>query len=101
MDSNSKEAARAMGNGMPKEISLGSDFGEVIVNVNDARVAVHADGTVETYPAAARQAAERPSEMTDTPAELKPGDRMRDGTVYAGLSPDTGKTMYTTPADAP
>ncbi len=28
------------------------------------------------------------------------GDRMADGTVYAGVSPDTGKAMYTTPADA-
>ncbi|HEY6451801.1 MAG TPA: DUF1566 domain-containing protein [Steroidobacteraceae bacterium] len=29
------------------------------------------------------------------------GGRMRDGTVYAGISPDTGKRMYTTAADAP
>ena len=29
------------------------------------------------------------------------GDKMPDGTVYAGLSPDTNKPMYTTPADAP
>jgi hypothetical protein len=28
------------------------------------------------------------------------GDRMQDGTVYAGISPDTGKAMYTTPEDA-
>lgn len=33
-------------------------------------------------------------------ADLKPGDRMDDGTIYAGISPDTGKKMYTTPADA-
>jgi hypothetical protein len=26
---------------------------------------------------------------------------MPDGTVYAGVSPDTGKAMYTTAADAP
>lgn len=32
--------------------------------------------------------------------ELKPGDRMEDGTVYAGTSPDTGKAMYATPKDA-
>src|SRR5947209_16392862 len=35
------------------------------------------------------------------PTTLKPGDRMADGTVYAGISPDTGKPMYTTPTDAP
>ena len=31
----------------------------------------------------------------------KIGGRMPDGTVYAGISPDTHKPMYTTPADAP
>src|SRR5262245_46021586 len=30
-----------------------------------------------------------------------PGDRMPDGTIYAGVSPDIGRAMYTTPADAP
>jgi hypothetical protein len=29
------------------------------------------------------------------------GDAMPDGTVYAGISPDTGKALYATPADAP
>jgi Protein of unknown function (DUF1566) len=29
------------------------------------------------------------------------GGKMADGTVYAGLSPDTGKPLYTTVADAP
>jgi hypothetical protein len=29
------------------------------------------------------------------------GGRMPDGTVYAGISPDTGNSLYTTPADAP
>lgn len=29
------------------------------------------------------------------------GDTMPDGTVYAGISPDTGKPFYTTPDDAP
>jgi hypothetical protein len=29
------------------------------------------------------------------------GVRMPDGTVYAGLSPDTKQRLYTTPADAP
>lgn len=27
------------------------------------------------------------------------GQRMPDGTVYAGISPDTGRAMYTTPGD--
>lgn len=29
------------------------------------------------------------------------GDKMPDGTIYAGHSPDTGKNMYAMPADAP
>ena len=29
------------------------------------------------------------------------GDKMPDGTIYVGISPDTGKPMYTTPEDAP
>jgi hypothetical protein len=34
------------------------------------------------------------------PTELKIGAIMTDGTVYAGLSPDTNQPMYTTPRDA-
>lgn len=29
------------------------------------------------------------------------GDKMPDGTIYAGHSPDTGKNMYAMPTDAP
>jgi len=32
---------------------------------------------------------------------LKIGDEMPDGTIYAGISPDTGKATYTMPQDAP
>ena len=38
--------------------------------------------------------------MAETQEQLNPGDKMTDGTVYAGLSPDTGRPIYTTPADA-
>jgi hypothetical protein len=30
------------------------------------------------------------------PAALQPGDRLADGTIYAGVSPDTGRRMFTT-----
>jgi hypothetical protein len=40
-------------------------------------------------------------ERPPTPAVPHIGDRMPDGTVYAGISPDTNKPMFTTPADAP
>ena len=36
---------------------------------------------------------------TKTTPEI--GDKMPDGTIYAGISPDTHKPMYATPADAP
>lgn len=29
------------------------------------------------------------------------GDKMPDGTIFAGISPDTKRPMYVTPADAP
>jgi hypothetical protein len=34
-------------------------------------------------------------------SSAKIGDTMPDGTVYAGVSPETGKPMYATPKDAP
>ena len=34
------------------------------------------------------------------PPEPKLGDKMPDGTVLAGISPDTNRPMYATPADA-
>ena len=36
----------------------------------------------------------------DTIILLKIGDVMRDGTIFAGISPDTNKPMYTTARDA-
>ena len=33
--------------------------------------------------------------------EQQVGDRMPDGTIFAGISPDSHQPMYTTPADAP
>ena len=32
---------------------------------------------------------------------LRPGHRMKDGTVFAGISPDTGENMFVTPRDIP
>ena len=44
--------------------------------------------------------AETASEQQQRSEEPVIGDRMPDGTIFAGVSPDTGKPMYTTPADA-
>jgi len=41
------------------------------------------------------------SDGVGNPMDLKPGDRMPDGTICAGILPRTGKPMYTTPNDAP
>src|SRR5205823_762495 len=93
------------GSSTTKEISLGDDFGEIAVRVNGARIEVHSDGAVDAYTdAAVRQhrAAGNPTRQPGTVLGFrKPGDRMEDGTIYAGISPDTHKPMYTTARDAP
>ncbi len=53
-------------------------------------LAQHREGIAATQ--AAAEAAKAP------PA---PGSRMKDGTIYAGLSPDTNEAMYAQPADEP
>jgi hypothetical protein len=37
----------------------------------------------------------------EPPREPEVGDTMPDGTIFAGISPHTGKAMFATPADAP
>src|SRR5580704_12929695 len=39
--------------------------------------------------------------MKQQSTEPKLGEKMPDGTIYAGISPDTNKPMYATPADVP
>jgi Protein of unknown function (DUF1566) len=61
------------------------------------------------FPADAYEKARLASERNKTRLPQQPttigtpaiGDEMEDGTIYAGISPDTGKAMYATPADAP
>src|SRR5947209_15399778 len=86
----------------------GRRFGEVAVKVNGARVEVHADGSVAAHTSgdvdaytnasvrvhpAADDATPRSSTVIPFP---NPGDKMPDGTIYAGISPDTHKRMYAT-----
>ena len=100
----------AEGSGKATEISLGEDFGDVAVKVNGVRVEVHADGSILAYTNG------RVDAYTNGPVQVHPandhvkptasttpqiGDKMEDGTVYAGISPDTNKPMYATPAHAP
>jgi hypothetical protein len=99
-----------MSEGSAREISLGDDFGDVAFKVNGATIEVHADGSVAAHTSGGVDV------YTDAPVRLhpaanddgpstsslaKPGDRIPDGTVYAGISPDTHKPIYATPGDAP
>ena len=42
-----------------------------------------------------------PAESQGGDADLGIGAVMKDGTIFAGVSPDTGKPMYAMPADVP
>jgi hypothetical protein len=44
--------------------------------------------------------AAKPKALANNNQAPAPGDKMPDGTVFAGISPDTNKPMYATPADA-
>jgi hypothetical protein len=97
--------------GKPKEIELGDELGDIAVKANGVRVEIHTDGSIVAYTKSdvdaytngavhvhpAANDAARPAAK----AEPQPGDEMEDGTIYAGISPDTNKPMYTTPRDAP
>src|SRR5689334_10127875 len=94
--------------GKPKEIDLGEELGDIAVKANGVRIEIHGDGSVAAYTKSdvdaytdgavhvhhAASGGDQPS------AEVQPGDRMPDGTIFAGISPDTHEPMYTTPADA-
>jgi hypothetical protein len=94
-----------------KEIALGDELGDIAVKANGVRVEIHTDGSVVAYTTGDVDAytsgavhvhpALNDDAKVTAKAEPKPGDRMADGTVYAGISPDTGKAMYATPKDAP
>src|SRR5207302_437178 len=86
-----QQGVKNMAKGSAKETSLREGF-EMALKFNGAII------VVRVHPAAiANEKA-----PTSTPAELKPGDRIPDGTIYAGISPgSSGKAMYTTSTDAP
>src|SRR5690349_10563178 len=73
--------------------------GGITVKMTGGRLEIHTDGSVDAYTAAAVKLHGATNETSN--AAPKPGDRMADGTVYAGISPDTHQPMYTTPEDAP
>jgi hypothetical protein len=81
------------GSSNARELSLGDDFGDVVVKANGAQVKIGADGSIHGLPAPANNSAAKGK----TAPEI--GDEMADGTVYAGISPDTHKPMYARPRD--
>jgi hypothetical protein len=104
------ETTMADGNSKTQEISLGSDFdavvryGETTVELKaDGNVVVKTNGNATVYTSGdvkVRPAANDDKSATIA-AEPKVGDRMADGTIFAGISPDTNQPMYVTPKDAP
>jgi Protein of unknown function (DUF1566) len=108
------------GSGKKQEISLGDDFdavvryggttvelsasGSVIVKMKGDAV-IYTNGDVKVRPAANDRIIGEGVIVEDlvpaAPSALRPGDKMSDGTIFAGTSPETHKPMYTTPEDAP
>lgn len=83
-------------------ISLSEGFGALVVQGHNIKVEVFDDGSVVAYTDGDVQ--KRPpitAEQLTGPTTTSPvvGVGMADGTVYAGVSPDTGKPMYTTRKD--
>jgi hypothetical protein len=106
--------------GRKQEISLGDDFdavvrygsttvelsasGSVIVKTKGDAV-IYTNGDVKVRPAANDRIIGEGVIVEDlvpaAPSALRPGDKMSDGTIFAGTSPETHKPIYATTADAP
>jgi Protein of unknown function (DUF1566) len=95
------ETKAASGAAPAPGISISADFNTIVLNgatierAADGHLVISAAGTVVTKPGPANDAATRGK----TAVEI--GDEMEDGTIYAGISPESHKPMYTTPCDAP
>ena len=81
---------------------LDEDGGPVVI-CDGIRVQFNAKGGIDVYGAVPVTLHPATNNRAEPQAKADPqaGDRMEDGTIFAGISPDTGKPMYTTPADAP
>jgi hypothetical protein len=87
-------------NNKKREIDLGNDF-DVAVKVNGVRVEVSANGSVIAYTSGSVKVVGASNDDKKPAPAPGIGDVMPDGTIYAGLSPDTGEALYATPQDAP
>jgi hypothetical protein len=82
------------GNGKAREISLGDDFGDVVVKANGAQVTISADGSLHGLPAPTNDSA------ATAKAALQIGEP-DDGGAYVGLSAEDGKPLHAAVADLP
>lgn len=89
-------------NANKREISLGENF-DVAVNVKGVRVEMRPDGSILTCTDIAVNVLLHANDDAPraVPKVPEPGTKMKDGTIYAGVSPDTGTALYVLPQDAP
>lgn len=76
-------------------------YPDVCVKGQGVRVEVHPNGIIDVYGEARVQFHHGADPASAPVAEPQVGDAMPDGTVYAGISPDSGRPMYAAAADAP
>ena len=87
--------------GEDNQITIGKDFNAVAMYgakvelATDGSLIVYTNGTVTVKPADANDTAIQTAKYA-----LEAGDRIPDGSIYAGVSPDTGKQMFAMPTDA-
>lgn len=91
-------------------ITLGDDFQAVVIDTQAGRVMVDAQGNINVLPRNINHAALTEPEVSSvsggenkSAAKAQPeiGALMKDGTIYAGISPLTGEDMFVTAKDAP
>lgn len=80
------------------------DSAEITVVRGGIRVQFNANGGIDVYgnaPVTLHAPVNDVAPQPQVKAEPQVGDRMEDGTVFGGISPDTNKPMYVRPADEP
>jgi hypothetical protein len=82
-------------------VSLSEDFGALVVQGPNIKVEIFPNGNVNVH-TAGRVTTTDLSPTADASVEaLKIGAALPDGSIYAGISPDTGRPIFTTRRDAP
>lgn len=83
--------------------TVASENGDIHVLTAHAKVVFRSSGHLDVYTRAPVRlhAPLHDAARSQPKAEPLVGERMEDGTIYAGISPATGQALYTTGADAP